>query len=162
MSTSSDEVFLATLLETLRVVGLEVVIVGSMAAALQGAPIITQDIDLLIRDTALNRQKVEDLARRLGGSRPTEIAPLSRALRIAMPLATVDIMFDEIAGSLTFNRLRSRSVKIPVLEEEAVAARLEDVIASKQAAGRPKDLAQLPILRDTLRVKQALADGEHK
>ena len=35
-------------------------------------------------------------------------------------------------------------------------AGLADVIRSKEAAGRPKDLAQLPILRDTLRVRRAL------
>ncbi len=38
---------------------------------------------------------------------------------------------------------------------EALAS-LEDVILSKEATGRPKDHAQLPILRDTLRVKKAL------
>jgi hypothetical protein len=35
-------------------------------------------------------------------------------------------------------------------------AALEDVIRSKEAAGRKKDLAVLPILRDTLKVKNAL------
>jgi hypothetical protein len=35
---------------------------------------------------------------------------------------------------------------------------LEDVIRSKEAAGRAKDLAMLPILRDTLRVKKALEE----
>ena len=34
-----------------------------------------------------------------------------------------------------------------------------DVIASKEAAGRPKDLAQLPILRETQRVRGALKGG---
>jgi hypothetical protein len=37
-----------------------------------------------------------------------------------------------------------------------LVASLEDVIKSKEAAGRKKDLAVLPILRDTLAVKQAL------
>jgi hypothetical protein len=68
----------------------------------------------------------------------------------------VDVLFDEISGKLRFEALRSRSVKIPLGSLEAVVAVLEDVIASKEAAGRPKDLAQLPILRDTLRVRKAL------
>jgi hypothetical protein len=42
-------------------------------------------------------------------------------------------------------------------QQEAVVARLEDIIASKEAADRPKDRAQLPILRDTLKVSAALA-----
>jgi hypothetical protein len=45
---------------------------------------------------------------------------------------------------------------MPVGEHKALVASLEDVIRSKEAAGRPKDLAQLPILRDTLRVRRAL------
>lgn len=38
-----------------------------------------------------------------------------------------------------------------------LVAALADVIASKEAADRPKDRAQLRILRDTLKVKGALA-----
>jgi hypothetical protein len=45
------------------------------------------------------------------------------------------------------------------MNEEAVVARLEDVIASKTAADRPKDRAQLPTLRDTLKVKKAFDEG---
>jgi hypothetical protein len=39
---------------------------------------------------------------------------------------------------------------------EILVAALEDVIRTKEAAGRPKDLAHLPILKDTLRVRQEL------
>jgi hypothetical protein len=41
---------------------------------------------------------------------------------------------------------------------EAVVAALADVIASKEACARPKDLAQLPILRDALRVKRSIEE----
>jgi len=50
----------------------------------------------------------------------------------------------------------------PPIERRSQTARvacLEDIIASKAACGRPKDLAQLPLLRETLRVKQALDKG---
>src|SRR5262249_55437095 len=96
-------------------------------------------------------------AERLGASRPTSVGPLTSALRIIGTSAPVDVMFDEIAGSLSFQALRSRSQRVPVADQTAVVASLADVIASKAAADRPKDRAQLPILRDTLRVKEALA-----
>jgi hypothetical protein len=41
---------------------------GSVAAVLQGAPVTTQDLDLLVRDTPTNRQKIEELGDRLGAS----------------------------------------------------------------------------------------------
>jgi hypothetical protein len=47
-------------------------------------------------------------------------------------------------------------VNVALGDADAVVASLEDVIASKEAAGRPKDLAHLQILRDTLRIRAAL------
>jgi len=85
-----------------------------------------------------------------------KISPLTNTLRFPTPRAHLDVLFDEISGRLRFESLRSRSVRIPMGKLEAVVAALEDVIASKEAAGRPKDLAQLPILRDTLKVRRAL------
>jgi hypothetical protein len=41
-------------------------------------------------------------------------------------------------------------------DERLLVADLADVIRSKRAAGRPKDRAVLPILRDTLAVKKKL------
>ena len=63
-----------------------------------------------------------------------------------------------VVGSIAalMRSIRSRCVEMPVGEHKALVASLEDVIRSKEAAGRPKDLAQLPILRDTLRVRRAL------
>jgi hypothetical protein len=61
-----------------------------------------------------------------------------------------------LPGDLSFESLRSRSIAIDLAGRIARVASLEDVIRSKEAAGRPKDYAQLPILRDTLRVKKAL------
>jgi len=45
---------------------------------------------------------------------------------------------------------------VQIGDSAATVAALTDVIASKEAAGRPKDLAQLPILRETQRVRGAL------
>jgi hypothetical protein len=58
---SSDEAFLELLLQALHDSGLEAIVVGTVAAVLQGAPIMTQDVDLLIRDTARNRGKLDKL-----------------------------------------------------------------------------------------------------
>lgn len=155
---SPGEEFIERLLQALSAAKLEAVVVGSMAGALQGAPVLTQDIDFVIRDTELNRQKLEELARRLGSGRPMLISEMTRAVRLPGLPVGVDFLFDVIGGGLSFQHVRARSVRVPIGSAEAVVACLEDVIASKEAAGRPKDLAQLPILRDALRVKRALEE----
>lgn len=154
---SSDEVFVEEVLTALVDCGLEAVVVGSVAALLQGAPIATEDMDILVRDTPRNREKLRLVEERLG-HRAVQLTPLSRTLRIPTPRAHVDVLFDEISGRLHFEGLRARSVRVPLGKVVAVVAALEDVIASKEAAGRPKDLAQLPILRDTLNVRRALGE----
>jgi hypothetical protein len=47
----------------LRETGLEAVMIGNAAAALQGAPVSTADIDFLFRKTPTNLQKLKAVAR---------------------------------------------------------------------------------------------------
>ncbi len=152
---SSDEAFVLEVLAALRDSGVEAIVVGSVAALLQGAPLTTDDMDVLIRDTPANRNKLQTLEQCLGG-KAVAISPLSSALRITTRQANLDILFDEIPGGLGFQGLRARSARIDLGAAVAVVASLEDIIASKEAAGRAKDLAQLPILRDTLKVLRVL------
>jgi hypothetical protein len=60
----------------------------------------------------------------------------------ATPRAHVDILFDEVSGKLRFENLRLRCVRVSIGKSVALVAALEDVIAFKETAGRPKDLAQ--------------------
>ncbi len=152
---SSDEAFVEEILAALESCRIEAIVVGSVAASLQGAPITTEDLDLPVRDSPNNREKLKHLEEVLG-RRAVQISPLTPTVRIPTPRAHVDVLFDEIAGGLRFDSLRARSARVALGKRVAVVAALEDVIASKEAAGRPKDLAQLPMLRDTLRVRRAL------
>lgn len=152
---SSDEAFVILVLEAVRKVRLEAIVVGSVAGILQGSPVTTQDLDLLVRDTPANRKKIAALGTALG-ARPRPISELSSALRIDLPEATVDLLFDRLPGDLSFQALRARSLAMSLGEATALVACLEDVIASKAASARPKDLAQLPVLRETLRIHKAV------
>ena len=126
---------------------------------LNGAPVTTQDIDLLVRDTRPNRRKLVRFADEIGGSAPRPVSELSKVEWIEGRLAVpVEIHFDRISGGLTFSSVRSRAQLVKVGSEKLVVASLADVIRSKEAAGRPKDRAVLPILRDTLAVKKKLED----
>jgi len=152
---SSDEEFLVELFRALRLTKLEAIVVGATAAVLHGAPLMTQDVDLLVRDTPTNRRKLRELAERLSATWVAAM-PSARILTLVGAAVQVDVIFDRIPGRLTFESLRSRSVTVTLGKERAQVATLEDVIRSKEAANRPKDAAQLTILRDAKRVRDKL------
>ncbi|TMA23739.1 MAG: hypothetical protein E6J85_01260 [Deltaproteobacteria bacterium] len=136
---------------------LEAVVIGNSASMLNGAPVTTQDIDLLVRDTKANRRKLARFAEEIGGSSPRRVSELSNVEYIDGDLAVpVEIHFNRIAGGLTFSSVRSRAQLVAVGGEKLAVAALADVIRSKEAANRPKDRAVLPILRDTMEVKKKL------
>jgi hypothetical protein len=154
---SSDEAFLAALWKALKEVRLEAILVGSAGAAIQGAPVTTQDFDILIRDTPRNREKLNALASHIGAARPRKLSPLASAVTLVGADVPVDVLFDELVGAIKFEAVRSRAVTIRLGRVGVVTASLADIIASKRAAGRPKDKAQLPVLETALRVLQEIA-----
>lgn len=155
-----DEAFLVRLAEALAHVRLEALIVGATAAVLQGAPVMTRDIDLLVRDTPLNRKKLEALGKLLGTGRPTPVSEMTTTVTLLGSDLPIDILFDRLAGSLSFASLRSRALSLSFGKHHALVASLEDIIKSKAAAGRKKDQLQLPVLRETLRIQRALGKKE--
>lgn len=139
-------------------VRLEAVVVGNTASALRGAPVTTEDVDIVVRDTPLNRKKLQQLADELGGSDPTEISEMITARRVLLPESYLDILFGRISGGLRFESLRAHASKMKIGKATLTVASLEDVIKSKRAAGRKKDLAVLPILEDTLAIQKLKRD----
>jgi len=157
MSSDLSERTLVALARALRIAKLEAIVIGNCASMLNGAPVTTQDIDLLIRDTKMNRRKLSRFADEIGGSVPMPVSELSKVEWIEGRLAVpIEIHYDRISGGLTFSSVRSRAQIVAVGDEMLRVAALGDVIRSKQAAGRPKDRAVLPILRDTLAVQKRL------
>jgi hypothetical protein len=135
---------------------LDAVVVGNTASVLHGAPVMTQDVDLLVRDTKPNRTKLVRLAATLGGAKPQRVSELASALRIHGTQVPVDILFDALPGRLSFASVKSRAVVMPAGRNTLTVASLADVIQSKEAAGRDKDKAVLPILRATLATLEQL------
>jgi hypothetical protein len=163
MSSSFDDVgVLAALAKALRDLRFSAIVVGNVASILHDVPVLTTDVDLLVRDTMANRQKTERLAEVLGGTtepileQPGEHGRPGRydGLRIYNPIVPVDVLF-RIAG-VTFDAVRARARSKEVGGQRLTVASLADVIRSKEAAGREKDLAALPSLRTTLAAQRAL------
>lgn len=131
----------------LREIALDAVLIGNAAAALQGAPVTTVDFDFLFRRSPRNLVKLKTLAKRLRATilRPYyRISDLFRLVRDEDGLQ-VDFM-GTIHGIRSYEGVRDRASSIDVGGALIRVAALADIIKSKRAAGRPRDLAVLHVL----------------
>lgn len=157
-ATASDAQLLAVVAAALESTGLEAIVVGATAAVLRGAPFLTADIDLLVRDTPRNRQKFEAFAEALGAAKPRLVSDISTALTIEGGPVPIDLLLDALPGNLRFEAVRSRADRMTIGTGSVRVASLADVMRSKVAAGRPKDLYHLEVLRQTVAVQKVLAE----
>jgi predicted nucleotidyltransferase len=142
--------FLSALLDALTAEKLEAVLIGNAAAAVLGAPVTTLDFDFMFRDTVANLAKLKRVAKRLDAVILRPFYPVSRLYRMTADSSGLQADFmPVIHGVRSFESLRSRAVAIEIDGRKVIVAALDDVIASKRAAGRERDLAVLPILERT-------------
>jgi hypothetical protein len=151
-----DQAQLEAIVAALAAVRLEAIMVGNAAAVVHDAPVMTQDVDFFIRQTPLNLKKVRLFGDQIGGLVSAPFEPLSRMIRVQSENATVDFIFS--MGARRFESVRSRATRITFGKASVWVASLEDVIAAKRAAGRPKDLAVLPVLEQTLATKRKMKE----
>lgn len=134
---------------------LDVVLIGNAAAALQGSPVTTQDLDFLFRPTPLNLRKLKRIADDLDAVVMRPFYPASGLYRVVRDRDGLQLDFmSKIDGIRSFASLRARATRVPFGQAELLVASLRDIIRSKEAAGRPQDRAVLPVLRKTLDEKE--------
>jgi len=132
---------------------LETVMIGNAAAAIQGAPVTTLDIDFIIRETTKNKEKLQLVANKLGGELISFQDGVTTLMQIQNPDEGIFLDFVTTAdGIKSFASVRSRATEVDFDESGATiyVASLEDIITSKRAVGRPKDLAVIEELELTL------------
>jgi hypothetical protein len=144
------------------------VVIGAFAAIAQQAPIDpTRGIDLTPDAAPDNLHRLSKALRELGARIRTVDVPeglpfdhdarsLGRAAiwNLVCPLGEFDISFRPSGFDAGYSELAVRSHRVVVEGVGVVIADLEDVIRSKEAAGRPKDLRALPILYRHLATRQ--------
>lgn len=139
------------------------VVIGGLAAQAHGSPLITEDLDICFDLERDNLQRLAgvlaDLAAIRRGLPEGVVAPLDeRALRAGdvFTLRTRHGDLDLLARpdpSFDYEQLRSRAVQFDLAGITVWMADLDDLIAMKRAAGRPKDLLaieHLGALRDRM------------
>jgi hypothetical protein len=135
-------------------VRLEAVLIGNAGAALQGAPVTTIDFDFLFRKTARNLVKLKQVADALRATILRPYYPASDLYRVVRDEDGLQVDFMSIVhGIRSFAGARDRSTRIVIGGAPLLVASLADIIASKRAARRPRDLAVLDILEEARAAK---------
>jgi predicted nucleotidyltransferase len=148
-------------LQTLCQSDIQFIVVGGLAAVLNGAPVQTYDIDLLYSreqsnvDRLLNFLQEIDAIFRIQPERrlrPTAShLAASGHLNLLTRYGPVDLL-GTIGQNLSFSDLLPHSDEMDIGEGIRVRVlNLETLISIKEQLASEKDLAVLPILRQTLR-----------
>ncbi|HEY6362780.1 MAG TPA: nucleotidyltransferase [Vicinamibacterales bacterium] len=129
----------------------EAVLIGNAAAALQGAPVTTVDFDFFFRNTSRNLAKLKALADRLKAVILRPYYPASDLYRVVRDDDGLQVDFmATIHGIRSFKGVYVRATLIEIDDVTIRVASLADIIRSKKAARRPRDLAVLGILEKAL------------
>ena len=141
------------LLRSLNAHNVEFVIIGATAFPIHGYARATLDIDLFIRPEPPNVVRVLDSLRDFGYD-ITEITLedlLTKKVLIRQYLVETDI--HPFVTGIAFDQVWEHRISGTFGKEKVYYASLDDLIMMKEAAGRPKDLEDLKVLK-TLKEKR--------
>jgi hypothetical protein len=139
------------------------VVIGGLAAELRGSPYVTRDVDVTPARTPENFTKLAAALRELDAK--LRIPDMEEPLAIVLDERSFEQGttwtfvtkhgFLDIAllpdGTSGYDDLRRSATRELITDKVTIfVAALADVIRSKEAAGREKDRAVLPILRQVL------------
>jgi hypothetical protein len=135
----------AEMLDALSAAGAEFLIVGAHALAAHGRPRATGDLDLWVRPTKANAERVWQALVRFGAPlnelRVSDLATPQTVFQIGIAPARIDIL-TSLTG-LDFEEAWPRRTMIEVEGRVLPFLSREDLIRNKSALGRPRDLADI-------------------
>ena len=143
---------LGAFLKALSKEKIDFMLIGMMAAVEQGAPLSTVDYYFWIN---LLQQQYLRLHRIVRSLKRTVVAPTLYELSDGTQVNVVFRADGLRSFAAELKNCHTGSFvghRVPVLN-------LHRIIASKRASGRPKDLATLPVLEDTLRLSRRIKKG---
>jgi transcriptional regulator with XRE-family HTH domain len=153
------ELDVARILRTLTERGVDFVVIGGIAAVLHGSARNTFDLDICIATDPANVEALGDaliaLHARLRGVDAAPFVPDAATLRrievltLSTDAGDLDVLARP-AGAARFDALRRHADRFDLGGFSVLVASVEDLIAMKSAAGRPKDreaVAELETIR---------------
>jgi hypothetical protein len=155
---------------TLEAEGVRFVLIGGFAAAIHGSPLPTSDVGLVPARDEENLGRLARALTRLHARLRTEAEPvdvrIDAAFLGAMPFmlnlvtdyGDIDLTFSPAGKLEDFDGWNRHAVDVEIAAGLVVRiAALVDIIDSKRAAGRPKDVYALPYLeslRDEIAIRR--------
>jgi hypothetical protein len=125
--------------------GVDYLFIGKGAAILLGYPGTTQNVCVFPKRSTENGQRIVAALRKLGFPVEESLAAEVRAGRDFIQIKTgpfdVDIVFAP-DGIASFEAAKERAITMGIFP----VANLRDIIASKKASGRQRDIMELPLL----------------
>jgi hypothetical protein len=156
------------LLRSLVEHGVEFCVIGAVAAWLQGSPTVTLDLDVMPRRRLDNAERLAAALNALAARRPdqTNAADLEGAdffgwqiQRFETEAGPLDVV-PHAAAIGGFEDVATIELSLDDFTVRAIT--IDEVIASKEELGRPKDTAALPALyaaREALRTRRRKPAG---
>jgi hypothetical protein len=141
---------LARLVDALTEEGIRFQFAGMTAAILQGVPATTLDTDIWLELPERRYVKALDIAKKLGA----EI--LARTV-VALADDTLVNFLYRIDGLKSFADEYEKAVELNWNGREIRVLPITRIIASKKHIKRPKDIAHLPLLNQTLKLKKKVS-----
>ncbi|MEY2408242.1 MAG: hypothetical protein QOF48_912 [Verrucomicrobiota bacterium] len=140
------------LLQVLLKRKVQFMVVGLSAATLQGAPVVTQDVDLWFEK--LGEPKISRALQEVGAAYvpPSNFNPPMLA-GVGAELFDIVLRMD---GLGTFAEEIKNCVEISLGRQKLMVLSLERILVSKIAANRAKDKLTIPVLRDALAAMQSV------
>lgn len=128
----------------------EFVIVGAHALAFHGAPRFTGDLDILVRPTSENGERLLNAITAFGfPAAPLTAAEIAGGRKlIEMGVAPVQIHVMSQIDGVTWDEIWKGHERGAFGHQEVAFIGRDAFIKNKRAAGRPKDLADIEALRE--------------
>jgi predicted nucleotidyltransferase len=159
-SRKPTNVNLSKVLERLLEAGIDFILVGGLAAVIQGAPVTTMDIDIVHNQSTENIAKllaflksVDAFHRRLDDSliEPTESDLSGKGHSLfTTRLGPIDVL-GVIEGEKSYGDLLEHTVEIDFRGHTLRVLDLKLLVQLKRTSTDPRDKQRLPVLEETLR-----------
>lgn len=155
----------SSILRGLKEGRIKFVVIGGLAAAAHGSRRITDDIDICYDAAPSNLKRLSELLARWeayprGIERGLPFFMDQRQLKITplMTLTTKEGMIDVldiVKGVGDYEKCREHSVEVTAFDVRFRVLDLPSLIDAKRAAGRPRDIDQLPELEALLALRES-------
>lgn len=133
------------MLSALSDAGADFLVIGAHAVAVHARPRATGDLDLWVRPSPENARRVWEALALFGAPLdrldPEDLVSDDLVFQIGLAPNRIDILTD--VGGLAFETAWGRHLTVDVGGVEVPVIGKDDLITTKRAAGRPRDLADI-------------------